>query len=158
MPLAHDASVITITGTETGDSVRSYIASNGLGTVIARTTTLARSLRAASGASFTDSDCTWIFPGTYHIDNIDACDLFEIIDGVIIYTEGAKSHTSALRSLATTLTNVQYRIEGGTGRSDFFSNQDCSYSFSNVQFISYGGSNFLHLATTGGLLEDVALR
>lgn len=157
MTITHDTTHIYISGTETGDALRTYITSNSLGTVITRTTTIERNLRLNSLASLTDVDCTWIFPSTYHLDSTAKGALFEVVDGVIIYTGGAKGHTSQLRANTIRFTNVQFRIEGGTGRTDYFSNATSGFEFDNVQFISYGGSNFMHLATGGGLLENVAM-
>ena len=158
MPFAHSSNRIDISGDETGDSLRSYIVANSLGTVIDKTTVMGRSILLADNASFTDIDCTWIFPSSFHWDfDRTLPTLFELVDAVVIYTQGSKGHTSQPRATTLRLVNVQYRIEGETGRTDFFNFRDSGFEFSNVQFISYGGSNFLHLPTTGGLLENVSV-
>lgn len=157
--ITHSGTVITFSGVETGNTMRGYISANSLGTVTDRTTIVNASIRPLNtAAEFRDNDCTWIFSGAFHWDFTTAANVVEIIDGVMIYTQAAKSHTSQLRATTLKLQNVQYRIEGGTGRTDFFSNGDSGFEFDNVQFITYGGANYLHLPTAGGLLQNVSVR
>ncbi|MDB4180787.1 hypothetical protein N9611_00880 [Flavobacteriaceae bacterium] len=156
--ITHSATHITITGTETGDSLRAYIVANSLGTVVGRTTTVGRHIQPANGSTLTDSNCTWIFPDAWHYDMVSGhyATLFEMTDGVIIMSGTQKGHTTMLRGLIR-LTNVQWRVEGNNGRTDFFNNNTSNFQFSNVQFIAAAGSGVLHLPTSGGLLEDINL-
>lgn len=160
MSISHDANEILVSGTETGDALRTYMNTNSLGTVHDRTAILDRNINLDTDASFTDHDCTWIFPSTYHwnFNKNPQPTLFELEDAVIVYTDGAKSHSDQPRAETIRLINVQYRIEGNTGRTDFFGWGTHEFDFSNVQFITYGGTNYLHLETSGGLLEDVAVK
>lgn len=166
MSISHDANEILVSGTETGESVRAYMTTNSLGTVYDRTAILDRNINVDTNASFTDHDCTWIFPSTYHWDfnKWPIPTLFELEDAVIVYTGDAKNFISGAysggqpRADTIRLTNVQYRIEGNIGRTDFFGGTS-GFEFTNVQLISYGsGLNYLHLNTEGGLMEDVAVR
>ena len=158
MSISHDANEILVSGTETGDALRTYMTTNALGTTYGRTAILDRNIDITQNASFTDHDCTWIFPSTYHWDFSGKADLFELEDAVIVYTESPKSHTTQPRAETIRLINVQYRIEGNTSRTDFFGGQN-GFEFSNVQLISYGsGLNYLHISTEGGLMEDVAVK
>ena len=156
--ITHNTTHITVSGTETGNSLRVYIVANGLGTVVDRTVIMSRSLNLATNASFTDSNATWIYPGNWHMDFLNTNPtLLDFEDVAIVYTGNAKGHTSQPRAQTLRLVNVQYRIESTAARSDFFSSRDSGFEFSNVQFQAYNNNSFLHLPTSGGLLENVSV-
>lgn len=128
MAITHDATAVYVSGTESGDNVRAYIAANSLGTVADRTAVMARDLVLQSTAVLTDSLASWIFPGQTQfrsvfvsVESNRPTINFTDVDIRISGTQRSDGF-GFLSSLQTNWSRGTFKIEnlGATARQDFF--------------------------------------
>lgn len=110
---------------------------------------------ASGTATFTASDCTLIFPNayTFNIPNASGQSVTSTVltDCAIILDGSAKSYSNSINYGNHTWTRVVYRSQILSGRSDFFQNTGCVFTFNNVQLTcsstSSGGgaSDYIHV-------------
>ncbi|MGB0870054.1 MAG: hypothetical protein ACPGSD_10690 [Flavobacteriales bacterium] len=141
---------IRVTGTETGNALRSWIGSNtSIGRVTDRDIIFNRDLRIQSGASFTDENATYQFPGSFRFEPQSSCTV-NFTDIILHYTGNSKNHSFNSAYLAN-FTRVFYLQGVTSGRSDFFNNGSYNFNMSDVTFVSYGTSDYLHFQTADSI-------
>ena len=147
MAISHDATYIYVTGTETGDTVRSYIVTNSLGTVSNRSTVMGRTLQIgnATAGTFTDYSATWIFPSTYTFyvprNSLGATCTTTLTDVEVIYDGSPKSYYTSFNRGTHNWTRVVVRDNVvGAGRTDFFTDQTYTPNWNDVSFTTSLGT------------------
>lgn len=138
--------VITITGNVTGDDLRTFITINPLsGSITDRDIRFTSELRINNNASLTDNNAVYQFPSIFRYAPQSGATV-TFTDVTIHYTGTAKSH-SYNSAYTANFTRVFYLQGVTSGRSDFFNNGNYTFNMSNVIFVSYGASDFLHFQT-----------
>lgn len=144
--ITYNSNEIIISGTETGNSLRSWLASRTwLATVVNSDITFYRDLKISSNANFTDENAVYHFPNSYRYEPQSNCTV-TLTDVTLHYSGSPKSHTFNFAYNAN-FTRVSYLQGVTSGRSDFFNNGNYNFNMSNVSFVSYGGSDYLHFQT-----------
>lgn len=144
--ISYNSNEIIISGTETGNSLRIWLASRSfLATVTNRDITFNRDLKINSNATFTDENSVYHFPLSYRYEPLSNCTV-TLIDITIHYSGNAKNH-SFNSAYTANFTRVSYLQGVTSGRSDFFNNGNYTFNMSNVSFVSYGSSDYLHFQT-----------
>lgn len=144
--ITYNSNEIIISGTETGNSLRSWLASRTwLATVVNSDITFYRDLKISSNANFTDENAVYHFPNSYRYEPQSNCTV-TLTDVTLHYSGSPKSHTFNFAYNAN-FTRVTYLQGVTSGRSDFFNNGNYNFNMSNVSFVSYGGSDYLHFQT-----------
>ena len=144
--ISHSSSEIIISGTETGNSLRSYLASNSfLASVTNNDITFNRDLRISSNANFSDENAVYHFPQSYRFEPQSNCTV-TFTDVTIHYSGNAKNH-SFNSAYTANFTRVSYLQGVTSGRSDFFNNGNYTFNMSDVTMVSYGSSDYLHFQT-----------
>ena len=144
--ITYNSSEIIISGTETGTSLRSWLASYWwLADVTNNDITFSRDLKISSNANFTDENAVYHFPQSYRFEPQSNCTV-NLTDVTIHYSGSAKNH-SFNSAYTANFTRVNYLQGVTSGRSDFFNNGNYSFNMSNVSLVSYGSSDYLHFQT-----------
>ena len=148
--ITYNSSEIIISGTETGTSLRSWLASNWwLADVTNNDITFSRDLKISSNANFTDENAVYHFPNSYRFEPQSNCTV-TFTDVTIHYSGSQKVH-SFNSAYTANFTRVFYLQGVTSGRSDFFNNGNYTFNMSDVTFVSYGGSDYLHFQTSDTL-------
>ncbi len=153
--ITYTTSEIIISGTETGTSLRSYLATNWwLADVTNNDITFNRDLRIVSNAHFSDENAVYHFPQSYRFEPQSNCTV-TLTDVTIHYSGNAKNH-SFNNAYTANFTRVSYLQGVTSGRSDFFNNGSYTFNMSNVSLVSYGSSDYLHFQTAD-TLNDISI-
>ncbi|MDB9741457.1 hypothetical protein OAB00_01240 [Akkermansiaceae bacterium] len=141
MAITHTATQISISGVETGDSLRSYMVTNSIGEVNGRNIIFDVDVFMDNTTEFSDNNCTWIFQDGHHINNTSSKVLADrpisisFEDASIIhYGSGAQSNGTVFTAQNITLIRTHIRIESATNRYDWFWQGITNYQMSNVIF------------------------
>ena len=147
MPITHSASAITITGSETGDTLRAYMNTNNLETRLFDDLIFTtRSLVLAASATLTASNCMLAFSGAAVWFNVGGGATLNF-NNVIIRAIGDTNSIQAMVSASAILnfTNSFYVIDATQGnRIDFFSPASQTHNFVNTALV-HDGNGFMHL-------------
>lgn len=152
--ITYNSNEIIISGTETGNSLRSWLASRTfLATVVNSDITFYRDLKISSNASFTDENAVYHFPNSYRYEPQSNCTV-TLTDVTLHYSGSPKNHTFNYAYTAN-FTRVSYLQGVTSGRSDFFNNGNYNFNMSNVSFVSYGSSDYLHFQSSDTLYNII---
>lgn len=144
--ITYNSNEIIVSGTETGSSLRTWLNTySWLATVTNNDITFNRDLKIAANANFSDENAVYHFPFSYRYEPQSNCTV-TLTDVTIHYSGNEKSH-SFNSAYNANFTRVSYLQGVTSGRSDFFNNGNYSFNMSNVSFVSYGSSDFLHFQT-----------
>ena len=147
MPITHSATAITITGSETGDTLRAYMNANALETrVFDDLIFTTRSLVLAAGATLTASNCMLAFSGAtvwFSLGVGATLNFNNVIIRAIGDTNGIQAMVTS--SAILNFTNSFYVIDATQGnRIDFFSPASQVHNFVNTALV-HDGNGFMHL-------------
>ena len=149
MAITHDTASITISGTETGATLRTYITTNSLGTVSGLATIVNRNLIFSANCVFTDAQATWTMTGVFYISEALGSTL-NFTDVTIIIGGGLKTAQHSLISGSIrNWTRVKYLIlnQGGS-RYDFSGPVGANReNFDTVELFTNANTSFLHIAS-----------
>lgn len=138
---------IFITAPVTGDDLRTFIVSNPTtGSVVNRDITFNAELVIQGSGTLTDNNAVYHFPDIYrYVPRSGVTVTFT--DITLRYSGSSQKLHSFNQAYTANFTRVYYIQGVTTGRSDFFNNGNYTFNFSDVTFISYGDSDFLHFQT-----------
>ena len=137
---------IIISGTQTGDDVRTYLQANPTyGTVVNNDITFNVELVINNNAIYTDNNAVYHFPDVYRYTPRNNCTV-NFTDITIHYSGSPKGH-SFNRAYTANFTRVFYLLGVESGRSDFFNNGNYIFNMNDVTFVSYGDNDYLHFQT-----------
>lgn len=155
--IAFSPNRVVVSGTETGDSLRSFLTTSGVGSVFERTFVTAFGLELADGASLTDSNAVWVYRGTASIRTLTglATDpTLDLSDCVIVYQGSGRGNTNIIHEANLTFDNVTL-INQVTGvRSDWFGTGPINYDISDLVIVSNGSSDSFTLEVPAGSTVD----
>ncbi len=156
MTITNSGIDITVSGTETGDALRSYMVSNSVGTIVGRNIEFpgdgsgsppSGEITFNTGTTFTDSNSSWHFYDGYRWNFQSAGVVLNFTD-MTIQRSGSKWGNDFYNDLGfeANWENVQYLMNSLTQRSDFFSNGPFTFNLDGVKFINYASVkvNVLH--------------
>lgn len=135
---------IYVTGTETGNSLRTEISGNpAAGTVLDRNIIFNRNLRVYG--TLTDNNSVYHFTGSRGF--FPNGGVVNFTDVEIIY-EGTQKGYGQSQPFTANWERVSFVQRITTGRSDFFNNGDYSFDFKDVTLVSYGTGDYLHFQSS----------
>jgi hypothetical protein len=152
MPITHTATSITITGSETGDTLRAYMNTNSLETRLFDDLIFTtRSLVVSASATLTASNCMFVFTGAAVWFSVGSGATLNF-NNVIIRATGDTNSIQAMVTASAILnfTNCFYIIDATQGnRIDFFSPASQVHNFVNTALV-HDGNGFMHLSGAAG--------
>ncbi len=137
--LSNSFGQIVLTGNWTGAQLRTYVKSDGYGTVVANTIFFNQDLVVKG--TLTDANAIYSFQGdTGFFPNGGTVNFTDV---TIIYEENPKGDSKS-RPFTANWERVSFIQSVNSGRSDFFNNGDYNFNFNDVTLVSYGANDVLH--------------
>lgn len=138
---------VSISSPVTGNDLRAFIvATPAAGSVTNNDIEFIADLRINGSGALVDNNAVYHFPGQHRYAPQAGCTV-TFTDVMIHYSGTTQKVHSFNGAYTANFTRVFYLQGVTTGRSDFFNNGAYTFNMSDVIFVSYGASDFLHFQT-----------